>query len=257
MHNLLGFWFQSPPPPSPLSKTLGRAPSPCDRCNTGAAECVLKGLRQTKTKNRNAARISSTASTPCAAPLTSDRQTVRRQGERGMQMLFFFASHSLQSQLASPPPLPPQTRKQCVILEVSPPPRASLFRIIKGRAPKPPCPPSPDQIDHRGKKRNLQQGTSGQAIFGAQSFGSQPPPPLCSKECPAPTPHPSFLHLSLPLKTLTVPCMALESKWHFLLGRICVGHVLHPPLAPANANEVRWLTCCLTSTQFESRMGHK
>ena len=40
-----------------------------------------------------------------------------------------------------------------------------------------PPPPPPDQSDHRGKKRNLQQGKSGQAIFGTQFFGSQTPPP--------------------------------------------------------------------------------
>ena len=36
---------------------------------------------------------------------------------------------------------------------------------------------TPDQSDHRGKKRNLQWGNSCWAIFGTQTFGSQTPPP--------------------------------------------------------------------------------
>ena len=47
--------------------------------------------------------------------------------------------------------------------------------------PQNPLPPSPDQSDHSGEKRNLQLGKSGQAIFGTPSFGSKtpsPPPPL-------------------------------------------------------------------------------
>ena len=39
-------------------------------------------------------------------------------------------------------------------------------------------PPPPDQSDHCGKKRNLQLGKSDWAIFGAETFGSQTPPPL-------------------------------------------------------------------------------
>ena len=40
-------------------------------------------------------------------------------------------------------------------------------------------PPPTDQSDHSGKKRNLQLGKFGWAIFGTQNFGSQPPlPPL-------------------------------------------------------------------------------
>ena len=65
-----------------------------------------------------------------------------------------------------------------------------FFRIIKnqgggGPLPQNPLPPSPDQSDHRGKKRNLQKGKSGQAIFGTPNFVSKtpfPPPPPCSKE---------------------------------------------------------------------------
>ena len=58
-----------------------------------------------------------------------------------------------------------------------------FFRIIKNQGggvplPQNPLPPSPDQSDHRGKKRNLQSGKSGQAIFGTPSFGSKPPSPL-------------------------------------------------------------------------------
>ena len=59
-----------------------------------------------------------------------------------------------------------------------------FFRIIKSQgggggdpSPKTLSPPSPDQSDHRGKKRNLQLGKSGQAIFGTPSFGSKTPSP--------------------------------------------------------------------------------
>ena len=81
---------------------------------------------------------------------------------------------------------------------VLPPDAASpaFFRIIKnqrggGPLPQNPLPPSPDQSDHRGKKRNLQEGKSGQAIFGTPSFGSKTPspPPPCSKEALPPAPH--------------------------------------------------------------------
>ena len=70
--------------------------------------------------------------------------------------------------------------------------RASLELKTKGGGPLPqnPLPPSPDQSDHSGKKRNLQQGKSGQAIFGTPSFGSKtpspPPPPPLLKRSPGP-----------------------------------------------------------------------
>ena len=64
-----------------------------------------------------------------------------------------------------------------------------------GGLPSPPVPPPPprDQSDHRGRKRNLQLGTSCQAIFGAQTFGFQIPPTppsnsglsLCPPDAPA------------------------------------------------------------------------
>ena len=43
-----------------------------------------------------------------------------------------------------------------------------------------PPPPPPDQSDQRGRKRNLQLGKCGQAIFGTQMFWvpAPPPPPL-------------------------------------------------------------------------------
>ena len=43
--------------------------------------------------------------------------------------------------------------------------------------PGPSPPPPPDQSDHRAKKRNSRLGKSCPAIFGAQTFGSQTPPP--------------------------------------------------------------------------------
>ena len=49
-----------------------------------------------------------------------------------------------------------------------------------GVAPPPPPPPGTppqDQRDHRGKQRNVPWGTSCRAIWGTQTFGSQPPPP--------------------------------------------------------------------------------
>ena len=64
-----------------------------------------------------------------------------------------------------------------------------FFTITKnkrgGGLPQSPLPPSLDQSDHRGKKRNLQKVKSGQAIFGTPSFGSKTPsplPPCCSKD---------------------------------------------------------------------------
>ena len=57
---------------------------------------------------------------------------------------------------------PRRTRRSvCGALEVyaCPPPPPGFFRIIKnqgGGLPQNPLPPSPDQSDHRGKKRNLQ-----------------------------------------------------------------------------------------------------
>ena len=74
-----------------------------------------------------------------------------------------------------------------------------FFRIIKnqggGASPPNPLPLSPDQSDHRGKKRNLHLGNSGQAIFGTPSFGSKtpspPPPPAQKKPCRAPRASPS------------------------------------------------------------------
>ena len=90
-----------------------------------------------------------------------------------------------------PPPPPPPSGPP-------PPNPQGFFRIIKNPtgggdpSPKTPLPPSPDQSDHRGKKRNLQSGKSGQAIFGTPSFGSKtpsppPPPPALKKPCPSPS----------------------------------------------------------------------
>ena len=62
----------------------------------------------------------------------------------------------------------------------------------RGASPKTPSPPSPDQSDHSAKKRNLQLGKSGRAIFGTPSFGSKtpspPPPPLLKRSPPPPPP---------------------------------------------------------------------
>ena len=38
-------------------------------------------------------------------------------------------------------------------------------------------PPAPDQSDHRGKTRNVQESKSCWAIFGTLTFGFRPPPP--------------------------------------------------------------------------------
>ena len=94
---------------------------------------------------------------------------------------------------AAPPPtglLRRRTRVQTFVPQspdhsiVPDPVSQGFFRIIKnqgGGGPPPQPPPPPDQSDHSGKKRNLQKGKSGQAIFGTPSFGSKapsPPPPL-------------------------------------------------------------------------------
>ena len=44
-------------------------------------------------------------------------------------------------------------------------------------------PPRPDQSDHRGKNRNLQQGKRCRVIFGTQISGSTPIPPLLILPC--------------------------------------------------------------------------
>ena len=58
-----------------------------------------------------------------------------------------------------------------------------------------PPPPKPDQSDHCGRKRHLQQGKSGRAIFSPQPLGSQiptlllcniTPPPLLQSPTPPP-----------------------------------------------------------------------
>ena len=53
--------------------------------------------------------------------------------------------------------------------------RTAVHRRRRGFIPPPgpPLPPSPDQSDCRGKKRNFQEGKSCWAIFGTQKFGSQ------------------------------------------------------------------------------------
>ena len=68
------------------------------------------------------------------------------------------------------------------------PSQTPLPRRGGGGLPQTPLPPSPDQSDHRGEKRYLQQGKSGQAIFGAPSFGSNPPPPPPAQKKPCPSP---------------------------------------------------------------------
>ena len=62
-------------------------------------------------------------------------------------------------------------------------------------------PPPPGQSDHSGKKRNLQWGKSGWAIFGTQTFGSQPPPPPSS-----------LLMLAWDYDNVCVPDLKLMSK---------------------------------------------
>ena len=64
--------------------------------------------------------------------------------------------------------------------------------------PPPLWTPPPNQNDHRGKKRNLQQGKSGRAIFGAPLLGPIPPLPfppfLCSSSLPLPPPSSLLIH---------------------------------------------------------------
>ena len=78
-----------------------------------------------------------------------------------------------------------------------------------GGLPQNPLPPSPDQSDHRGKKRNLQSGKSGQAIFGTQNFGSKTPSP------PPP------------------PKVTIAGKRHLPSGKSDAGAVFGPSGAPA------------------------
>ena len=69
----------------------------------------------------------------------------------------------------------------------------------------PPPPPPPDQRDHRGTKRDLQNGKFCWAIFGAQTFGSQTPPlPLLSSNTALPLPLP----LPLPVSRALPPAPA-------------------------------------------------
>ena len=56
-----------------------------------------------------------------------------------------------------------------------------------GYPPLAPSPPPPDQSNHRARKKNLQQRKSGQAIVGAQTFGSQTSPPLSNAFLALPT----------------------------------------------------------------------
>ena len=71
-----------------------------------------------------------------------------------------------------------------------PPPPEGVFGIIKNQRP-----PPPDQSDPREKKRNLQKGKSGPAIFGTHIFGSQtpsPPSPSPAQKTPCPPPPPAL-----------------------------------------------------------------
>ena len=84
--------------------------------------------------------------------------------------------------------------------------------------PPPPGPPPPNQSDHRGKKRNLQLGKSGWAIFGTQTFGTPPPclriqPLSCTRLGYYPQSAPSTHHQ-------TPPCTPLRSRTrHSTSGR--------------------------------------
>ena len=67
------------------------------------------------------------------------------------------------------------------VLQTPPPPREVLEwpYTVRGRGGALPLdPPSPDQSDHRGKKRNLPLGKSYRAFLYTNFWVPDPPPPL-------------------------------------------------------------------------------
>ena len=59
-------------------------------------------------------------------------------------------------------------------------------------------PPTPDQRDHRGKKRNLQEGKSCRTVFGTKTFGYQTPSPLPpqAQKTPCHPPPPLLIYIT-------------------------------------------------------------
>ena len=108
-------------------------------------------------------------------------------------------------------------------------------------------PPPPDPRDHRGKKRNLQLGKCGWAIFGTQTFGSQTLPPVRI----LPWPQPCGGCVSCPVgRTLSAVASSVSRK-----RPAPRAHPTGRPsaLCPSGGGHLPWRTCAAGTL---TRMTH-
>ena len=116
--------------------------------------------------------------------------------------------------------------------------RMAVHHRGKGGNPlEPPPPPPPGQSDHRGKKRNLQKGESGWAIFGTQFFESQIPPPPPTPTAPLRILPPGGGGLRM-LRAERAACARHGRAGHTCTqcGPQCSGTSVHPPPPPPLAD---------------------